>query len=63
MKLIDNDQDTEDTFFRCMHTEKPANEQTMVLRRRWYDEHKDKGLRAKVLLREDILELAKKKNN
>ena len=53
MKLLDIDRDTDGTFFRCLHDEQPENPQVIELRRRWYDKHKDKGLRAKVLLRDD----------
>jgi hypothetical protein len=53
MKLIDIDKDTEGTFFRCLHDETPQEPRVIALRHRWYDRNKDKGLRAKVLLRED----------
>jgi hypothetical protein len=50
MKLLDIDAKTEDTFFRCLHDEKPQDPRVLALRRRWYDGRKDKGLRAKVLV-------------
>jgi hypothetical protein len=53
VRLIEIDRDTEATFFRCLHDEAPENTEAIALRRRWYDKHKQKGLRAKVLLRED----------
>ncbi len=53
MKLIAIDRDTEGTFFRCLHDEKPENPKVIELRRRWYDRFKKKGLRAKVLVREN----------
>jgi len=53
VELVDIDKHTEGTFFRCLHDEVPENPQMIALRRRWYDKFKDKGLRAKVLLRED----------
>jgi GNAT superfamily N-acetyltransferase len=53
MKLIDIDERTKDTFFRCMHDEKPEDPFVGRMRRQWYSDYKNKGLRAKVLLRED----------
>lgn len=53
MKLIEIDKNTEDTFFRCMHDEVPADPRVIEIRRRWYKQNKEKGLRAKVLLRDD----------
>ena len=53
MKLVEVDRDTEDTFFRCLHDERPADPRVIELRRRWYDRYKEKGLRAKVLVRDD----------
>lgn len=52
MNIVDIDRNTEGTFFRCLHDEKPGNPQAIALRRRWYDSHKEKGLRAKVLIGE-----------
>jgi len=53
MNLIDIDNSTEGTFFRCLHDEKPENPGVIELRRRWFDRNKGKGLRAKLLVRED----------
>jgi len=53
MQLLDIDRDTEGTFFRCLHDEAPEDPAVIELRRRWYDRHVGKGLRAKVLVRED----------
>ena len=53
MKLVDIDARTEGTFFRCLHDEKPQDPRVTDLRRRWYNRFKAKGLRAKVLVRED----------
>jgi GNAT superfamily N-acetyltransferase len=50
MRLVDIDAETEGTFFRCLHDEKPDNPRVTEIRRRWFDRHKDKGLRAKVLV-------------
>lgn len=48
MELLDIDEKTRGTFFRCLHDEEPENPAAVALRRRWYDRHKDNGLRAKV---------------
>ena len=53
MKFMHIDHDTAGTFFRCLHDEKPADPRVIALRRRWYNRYKDKGLRAKVLVRDD----------
>ncbi|MBF0543910.1 MAG: GNAT family N-acetyltransferase [Candidatus Riflebacteria bacterium] len=53
MKLVEIGKDTEGTFFRCMHDERPENPGETQLRRRWYEKYKTKGLRAKVLLNND----------
>lgn len=53
MKLVEIDKNTEGTFFRCLHDEKSADPRVLALRHRWYDRYKEKGLRAKVLMRED----------
>jgi len=53
VKLVDIDKDTEGTFFRCMHDERPENPPVIELRHRWYDQYKSKCLRAKVLVRDD----------
>ncbi len=53
MQLKTIDRETEDTFFRCLHDEKPADPRLMAMRRDWYERFKGKGLRAKVLLNDD----------
>ena len=53
MKLVEIDEKTAGTFFRCLHDERPENPRVIELRRHWYNRYKDKGLRAKVLLRDD----------
>jgi hypothetical protein len=50
LKLIDVDRETEPTFLRCLHDERPDDPRVVRLRRRWYDAHRDRGLRAKVLV-------------
>ena len=53
MKLVDIDSRTNDTFFRCLHDEIPEDPVVGKMRRQWCDDHKAKGLRMKVLLRDD----------
>lgn len=50
MKLESISKDTEGTFFRCLHDEKPDDPRVVEVRRRWFEEHKHQGLRAKVLI-------------
>ena len=50
VKLIDVDRDTEATFLRCLHDERPDDPRVIQLRRRWFDSHRARGLRAKVLV-------------
>lgn len=50
MRLQEIDADTEDTFFRCLHDEKPADPRVMAMRREWRAMYKPKGHRAKVLI-------------
>jgi GNAT superfamily N-acetyltransferase len=49
MMLLDVTSETEGTFLRCLHDELPDDQRVIDLRRRWFDAHRDKGLRAKVL--------------
>ncbi len=53
MRLVDVTEKTENAFFRCLHLEIPEDREVTAVRRRWYERHKDKGLRAKVLMLED----------
>ncbi len=50
MRLVDVDEHTEGTFLRCLHDERPDDPRVVELRRRWFDAHRKKGLRAKVLI-------------
>ena len=50
MRLVDIDATTQDTFFRCLHEEQPANPDIAAARRRFYERHRPHGLRAKVLI-------------
>ncbi len=49
MHLLEIDESTEDTFFRCLHDEIPADPRVMSMRRAWRAMYKPKGHRAKVL--------------
>jgi GNAT superfamily N-acetyltransferase len=53
VRLAEIDEATEDTFFRCLHDERPQDPRVTALRHRWYGRHKGKGLRAKVLVRDE----------
>ncbi len=53
MKILEIDENTKDTFFRCMHNEKPQNPEITRIRQEWYAKMKPKGLRAKVILDEN----------
>jgi GNAT superfamily N-acetyltransferase len=50
VKLIDVDRDTEPTFLRCLHDERPDDPRVVRLRRSRFDVHRGLGLRAKVLI-------------
>jgi GNAT superfamily N-acetyltransferase len=49
MKLLDIDASTEDTYYRCLHDEIPADPRVIVMRRAWRAAFEPKGHRAKVL--------------
>lgn len=49
MKFVDVDETTELTFLHCLHDERPDDPRVMNLRKRWYESHRGRGLRAKVL--------------
>jgi GNAT superfamily N-acetyltransferase len=49
MELVEIDETTEDTFFRCLHDERPADPRVMEMRRSWRAEYAPTGHRAKVL--------------
>jgi len=49
MQLLEIDEETEDTFFRCLHLERPADPRMLVMRRKWRKNNKSKGHRGKVL--------------
>ena len=49
MRLEDVSRETEGTFFRCLHDERADDPRVVEIRRRWFEQHKKLGLRAKVL--------------
>lgn len=49
MELVEIDETTEETFYRCLHDERPADPRVMEMRRTWRAEYAPKGHRAKVL--------------
>lgn len=53
MKIVEIDKDTEGTFFRCLHDEKPQDPEITRIRQGWYAKMKPLGLRAKVLIEEN----------
>jgi GNAT superfamily N-acetyltransferase len=50
MRLCEIDESTEDTFYRCLHDEIPADPRVIAMRREWRAMYRPKGHRAKVLL-------------
>ncbi|MHA1451965.1 MAG: GNAT family N-acetyltransferase [Promethearchaeota archaeon] len=53
MKIVEIDNDTEGTFFRCLHDEKPQDPEIARIRKEWYAKMKPLGLRAKVLIEDN----------
>ena len=52
MRLVEIDETTEDTFFRCLHDESPADPRVIAMRRDWRALYAPKKYRAKVLIDE-----------
>jgi hypothetical protein len=50
MRLTDVGPDTEATFLRCLHDERPDDPRVAGLRARWFEANSGRGLRAKVLV-------------
>ncbi len=50
MQLVEINESTEDTFFRCLHDEIPADPRVMTMRKEWRAMYQPKGHRAKVLM-------------
>ena len=59
MRVAEIDSETEGTFFRCLHDEKPDNPQVSRIRRHWFNKFQPGGLRGKVLIadNEDVVGL------
>lgn len=49
MELVEIDESTEDTYYRCLHDEIPADSRVISMRRSWRAAFQPKGHRAKVL--------------
>jgi len=49
MQLLEIDETTEDTYYRCLHDERPADPRVIAMRRAWRAEFQPKGHRARVL--------------
>jgi GNAT superfamily N-acetyltransferase len=49
-RIEDLSSETEGTFFRCLHDERPENSEVTLIRRNWYRRHRDLGLRTRVLV-------------
>jgi len=49
-RLVDVTAETEGTFLRCLHEEVPDDPRVIAIRRRWFHTHKEKELRAKLLI-------------
>jgi GNAT superfamily N-acetyltransferase len=50
MRLVDVSKETEGTFFRCLHDERPDDPRVVEIRKHWFEKHRNHGLRAKVLI-------------
>lgn len=53
MELLEIDETTEDTYYRCLHDEIPADPRVMAMRREWRAMYEPKGHRARVLKDDD----------
>jgi GNAT superfamily N-acetyltransferase len=53
MRLTDVDAATEVTFLHCLHDERPDDPRVLEMRRKWLRDTQARGLRAKLLLRDD----------
>ncbi len=49
MQLLEIDRDTEDTYYRCLHDEIPADPRVIAMRKAWRAAFEPRGHRAKVL--------------
>lgn len=53
MEILDIDADTEGAFFTCLGRKRGELPPTPSARKAWYERYKDKGYRARVLVRDD----------
>ncbi len=53
MELVEIDATNEDTYYRCLHDEIPADPRVMAMRREWRAIYEPKGHRAKLLKNDD----------
>ncbi len=49
MELLDIDESTEDTYYRCLHDELPADPRVIAMRKAWRAAFAPRGHRAKIL--------------
>ncbi len=49
-RIEDLSPETEGTFFRCLHDERPENPEVTLIRKRWCRRHRDLWLRTRVLV-------------
>ncbi len=53
MQLRELTAETERAFFTCLHLEEPENREWTAPRRQWFEEYRDRGYRAQVLVVDD----------
>lgn len=53
MELVEIDATNEDTYYRCLHDEIPADPRVMAMRREWRAIYEPRGHRAKLLKGDD----------
>ncbi|MBD3236594.1 MAG: hypothetical protein GF330_07810 [Candidatus Eisenbacteria bacterium] len=58
-RIRDVDARSVDTFLRCLHDERPDDPRVVAMRRRWFEAHREHGLRAKVVVnaRDEVVAL------
>jgi len=55
MRLVDVDNKTREAFFRCLQQDKPVDTRLLSIRKGWYENYRQRGLRAKLLVLDDGL--------
>jgi GNAT superfamily N-acetyltransferase len=53
MRLVDINKETQSTFFRCLNPNEPNSLDECVMRMQWYENYRDRGHRAKLLILDD----------